>query len=508
MRCTHRARVIVGVGLLSALAACAPSPRGAGSAVSPASGPHVTHGVIAGEVNSTSAVIWSRCDRAAEMHVALDSGRRRAEIAAHAPAVAANDFTAKVTVDGLEPNTTYPYRVWCAAGAESAAIGDAVNGTFRTAPAPDSAQPVHFVWSGDVGGQNVCRDWIEGYPIFQTIALQHPDFFIGLGDMIYADNPCLGDGRYGNQQIPGPAHPASDLAGFWAYWKYNRADAASQHLLATTPYYAVWDDHEVFNDFGPHEDIGPSPPYPQGLHLLPLGLKAFLDYNPFPDASPQLYRSVRWGKHLELFILDTRSYRDANGRPDDPRNPKTMLGRDQVRWLKDGLLRSDATWKVIVTSVPLSVSTCVAHGCDGWGSFDQRTGFRNELLDILRFMRAHGIPNHIWISTDIHFVAVFRYVPFPRDRTFQSYEIDTGPLNAAVLPKPEFDTRLHPTELFKYPNRADPAEGFAVAKSWFNFGAVQIDEQGGLHVAVVNTYGTVLYELSLDPPSLTPSPGS
>jgi alkaline phosphatase D len=502
MRRTCRAGAMVGTALLSSVAACAPSSDGARSLASRAAGPRITHGVVAGEVNPTSAVIWARCDRAGALRVALDASARRPPITANVPAAPENDFTAKAEVDGLEPSTSYPYRVWCATGmGESATSGDAISARLRTAPLPDSPQPVRFVWGGDVGGQNACRDRIEGYPIFHSIALQHPDFFVGLGDMIYADSPCLADGRYGNRQVPGPPGPASDLPAFWAHWKYNRADAASQQLLAATPYYAVWDDHEVANDFGPREDVGPSPPYPPDLHLLPLGRKAFLDYNPFPDTAPQLYRTVRWGKHLELFILDTRSHRDANGRPDDPGRPKTMLGPDQLRWLKDRLLRSDATWKVIVSSVPLAVSTCVPHGCDGWGSFDQRTGFHYELLDILRFMQAHNLRNHLWISTDIHFVEVLRYVPFSDDPAFQSYEIDTGPLNAGVFPKSEVDTQLHPTQLFTYPESADPAEGFAAATSWFNFGLIQIDERGGLHVAVINTSGTTLYSLALGPPA-------
>ncbi len=502
MHCADRAQTTILACLLLGAVACTPASRRTPTAGSgAAAGPRITHGIAAGEVTPTSAVIWSRCDRAGDLHAAFAAAPGGREVTASARAAAENDFTAKLVVDGLEPNTTYAYRVWCVTGTGDAAVeGAPVIGTVKTAPPPDSAQAVQFVWGGDVGGQNACRDVAEGYPIFRTIADQHPDFFIGLGDMVYVDSPCLAKGRYGNPQIPGPRKVSIDLPEFWAYWKYNREDDATQHVLASTPYYAVWDDHEVFNDFGPQRDTGPSPPYPPGRHLLPLGRKAFLDYNPFPDPPRQLYRSFRWGQHLELFILDTRSYRDANDRNDDAHHPKTMLGSEQLRWLKDGLLRSDATWKVIVSSVPLAVQTCVPkRGCDGWGSFDHRTGFKYELLDILRFMQAHHMRNPVWISTDVHFVDVFRFTPFADDPTFHPYEVDTGPLNAGVFPKHEFDTALHPTQLFQYPQSADPALGFAAAKSWFNFGVMRVDAQGGMHIAVINTGGTRLYELSLDP---------
>jgi hypothetical protein len=40
----------------------------------------------------------------------------------------------------------------------------------------------------------------------------------------------------------------------------------------------------VINDFGPLTDIGPTPPYPAGVHLLPIGRRAFLDYTPIASA--------------------------------------------------------------------------------------------------------------------------------------------------------------------------------------------------------------------------------
>ena len=333
--------------LVLAAAVFALPGAGAGAAVRVAghAEPVLTHGVAVGDVTAHTAVLWARADREGTLKVHLSGGRHHGveRLETHA----ADDYTGRVLLTGLRPDTTYRYRVGSA------------QGTFETAPAAHDRARVRLAFGGDLAGQNVCRDADEGFPILETIRAERPDVFVGLGDMIYADNACSALGMYGNAQVPGPG-PAPDLATFRAHWRYNRADESSQRLLAGTSYVGVWDDHEVVNDFGPLNDTRSTPPYTPGVHLLPIGLEAFLDYTPIAVAAntpKRLYRSLRWGKHLELFVLDTRQYRDANAAFDSPDRPKTMLGREQLTWLKESLAASDATWKVIVSSVPMSIPT-------------------------------------------------------------------------------------------------------------------------------------------------------
>ncbi len=464
--------------------------------------PSVTHGVAIGDVTSSSAVLWARADRDAILNVVLSGGpHRRVQ---RTPATGDHDHTARVLLDGLSPNTSYRYRAWFSRGAPGVGRGPAVAGEFQTAPADDSAAPIRLAFGGDVSGQNVCRDLIEGLPIAETIRAWRPDVFVGLGDMIYADNACDPVGRYGNVQVPGGFGPAVDLPGFWAHWRYNRADPALQRLLAGAGYVGVWDDHEVVNDFGPLTDAPSTPPY-AGAHLLPLGLQAFADYTPVAPSRgtpPRLYRSLRWGRHLELFVLDTRSYRDANFAPDDVENPKTLLGREQLAWLKQRLAASNATWKVIVSSVPMSIPTGFppSNGRDGWANFDQATGFEHELRDILRFMRRRGIDDSVWITTDVHFAEAFRYRPFANDPGFAVHELVTGPLNAGIFPTRSFDETLNPEVLgFLGPESAAAVTSWSEAKRWFNFGTLEIDRRGALTVGIVDTAGERRFSLTLEP---------
>ena len=291
-----------------------------GASAASAQPPHtspVTHGISAGDVTSTSAVIWARTDRNAHMHVLLHSDTPPA---LHTTAVrAAHDYAGKILLTHLRPNTTYRYTVWFTDTPHPHnERPPGVHGTFRTAPLPSAPQAVTFAWGGDLAGQNVCRDATEGFATLRAVNALALDFFIGLGDIIYADNACTATSLYGNAQVPGDFGPAVTLEDFWAHWKYTRADAGFQRLTARTAYYAVWDDHEVINDFGPLTDHSQTPPY-TGEPLLPNGLAAFLDYNPIPQPAltpKRLYRNIPWGRHLELFLLDTRQYRDANAAAD------------------------------------------------------------------------------------------------------------------------------------------------------------------------------------------------
>ena len=215
----------------------------------------LTHGVAVGEVTATSAIIWSRASEAAEMTVELDD-----EPALSSPHVirarasAEDDFTARVSVDGLEPNTTYHYRVRFE-GSEPA------HGSFTTAPSPATSAPVRFVVMGDLGGHGYCREEGVGYSVFSEMEKLEPHFLIANGDMIYADSECLVERAEVGRNIPGdfpriddPSVDWSDAAAvreiYLAHWRYNRADPHFQSLLSKTSMYSQWDDHEVINDFG------------------------------------------------------------------------------------------------------------------------------------------------------------------------------------------------------------------------------------------------------------------
>jgi alkaline phosphatase D len=454
-----------------------------------------THGVLVGEVGSDRARIWARGERASVLHVEIVDAVGAARIAHATKRVGADtDFTASLEIRGLAPGTAYRAHAWFADGSsapdELGARGERAQ--FSTAPSRDDARAVRFAWSGDLAGQNVCRDVTRGFAILPRITQRAPEFFVGLGDMVYADGVCEPVGLYGNTQITGDFGPSVTLEEYRAHWRYNRADRGLQELLARTPYFAVWDDHEVVNDFSPTEDARAVAPDVQQRRLMPLGLRAFREYNALDDSGEgRLYRSLRWGKHLELFFLDNRSHRDPNRARDDGPLPKTQLGKEQLDWLEGSLKASDATWRIVVSSVPISIPTGSTDARDGWANMDSATGYERELALIFATLRARGIGNTIWLTTDVHFATGFEHTPFADAPDFHVREFICGPLSAGIFPRQTVDPTFHPRRLFFHGPPKAP-ESYDEALGWFNFGVLSVDASGKLTVEIVDGRGATV----------------
>jgi alkaline phosphatase D len=126
---------------------------------------------------------------------------------------------------------------------------------------------------------------------------------------------------------------------------------------------------------------------------------------------PRAHRAerLRWGRLLEIFVLDTRGHRSANWKRDGP--DKTMLGADQRRWLMEGVAASTATWKVVVSSVPLSIAKGWPFG-DSWARrnvLGWKTGFAAERDAILAEVRRRGVRSVIALVADVHFGALMTH---------------------------------------------------------------------------------------------------
>ena len=420
-------------------------------------------GIAVGDVTSHGALIWVRTDgpalvqiewappsvweMASKMATVVAPVLRTARLAT----TAETDYTLSIPLDGLVPATRYRYHVLVGREGEGKNYIEAklaAKGEFTTLPNAKTSVAVTFAWSGDLGGQGRCRQGVGGYPIFDMMRRQNLDFFLFLGDTIYSDDTCPSP-----PNEPGADFKAATLTEYRARHRYQRGAESLRRFLEMVPVYVVWDDHEVQNNFaGPfHEQ-------------MPAGRQALREY--WPIASPaddpnRLYRSVRYGADLELFILDTRQYRSRNADQDGP--SKTMLGPAQLKWLLDGLSASTATWKVIATSVPLSIPKgggASVPGYDGWAGGPGGTGFERERQVMVDAILGQKIKNVIFIAGDVHWVQANAYDP-NQDGAIDFHEFVAGPLSARPGRLTPASEGLHPTRLIN-------EEGY------HNFGLVRI----------------------------------
>ena len=439
--------------------------------------------IVTGDITTTRAVLWAEAPGANRLEVWIDGPdgpQAPRDLGPGGPVF-------KAVLADLHPGSEYRLKV-CAGSLCSA-------GRLRTAPDSRANKSVRIAFSGDLAGQNACRDRESGFPVFAAMKERQPDLFVALGDMVYADAQCKATGRFGNAQIPGPG-PAYTYEEFAAHWRYTRADPAYRSLLASTPLFAVWDDHEVINDFSPRVAER------SGRPLFEPGRRAMRDYNPIDRGGNRLYGRFRWGRHAELFLLDTRSYRDHKDVRDD--GAKTMLGEEQRDWFVAAVTGSDATWKIVATSVPLAVPTGwpAGEGRDSWADAGEPTGYEEELSGLVDAFAGAGVRNLVWIAADVHFATAFRHTPIPDRPEFFMLEAVAGPLAAGLFPHRDLDRSLRPRRLFFHgPEPADTDMDFRASLHWMNFGLLDIEADGRLILRYVNALGEELTAMDFAPVS-------
>jgi alkaline phosphatase D len=439
------------------------------------------------------------------------------------------DHTAKLDVAGLPPGQRVFYRVTFQDLGDLATLSEPVTGSFATPPA--GRRNVRFVWSADTVGQGwgINPD-LGGMRIYEAMRQVRPDFFVHSGDTIYADGPLkaevpLPDGSvWRNLTTEAKSKPAETLDEFRGHHAYNLLDENVRRFNAEVASYVQWDDHEVVNNWywekvlgEPSEaDLKAGKVYANERRvsmLAPRGLRAFLEYYPVrrnPLEQDRIYTSFRRGPSLELFRIDERSYRAANGpnRQERPGPDTAFLGAAQMRWLKQALLASDATWKVIASDMPIGLLVPDGKEPDGTPRFEAFAngggpvlGREFDVADLLRFLRDNRIRNVVWITADVHYTAAHRYDPNrARFQEFDPFwEFVSGPLNAGTFGPGELDDTFGPEAVFV---RA-PEEGQAnlpPSAGLQFFGQVDIDgESEVMTVSLKDLNGATLFTQELAP---------
>ncbi|MGR9036086.1 MAG: alkaline phosphatase D family protein [Gammaproteobacteria bacterium] len=484
--------------------------------------PQLTHGIQFGDVLPDRAVVWSRSDRLARMIVeyGFNPDLSDSKAALGPPALAETDYTARLDLTGLPPGRDVYVRVRFQDINNPRLLSEASIGHFRTAP--DDAQSIRFLWSGDTCGQGwgINPD-IGGMRIFETMRLTDPDFFIHCGDSIYADCPIR---EYQTDRVTGEvwrnivtpevAKVAETLDEFRGRYKYNLLDHNLRHFNAEVPIVWLWDDHEVTNNWSPSKDLENDSRYTEKniTELASRGTVAALEYAPIrygpSHESRRIYRKLPYGPLLDVFVLDMRSYRGANNfnRQTQPGDDTAYLGREQMNWLKAALKDSTAFWKVIAADMPIGLQLG-----DG---FDERhrpkfenmangngpvLGREFELAEVLAFAKQEQISNMVWFTADVHYCAAHFYDPAKaRFKDFEPFwEFISGPLNAGSFGPHALDDTFGPQLIFQ---QASPYHNLSPLSGRQFFGQVDIDETSlAMTVALKNIDGDSLFTQDILP---------
>jgi alkaline phosphatase D len=476
--------------------------------------PQLLYGVQSGDITVNRAVIWSRADRPARMIVeyATTESFQNAQRLSGPAALEPSDFTARVDLNGLPSGQRIFYRVSFQDLANSKVFSEPITGSFRT-PAM-TKRDISFVWGGDVCGQGWgINPEFGGMKIYEAMRRVQPDFFIHSGDTIYADGVIqaevkLDDGSlWKNIVTPEKSKVAETLDEFRGNHRYNLLDENFRRFNAEVPMLAQWDDHEVRNNWYPSQILDDDKYTVKSVDLLAArARRAFLDYMPLrfnPDDPERIYRAYNYGPLLDVLMLDERSYRGVNSpnRQTTLNDEAAFLGSAQLQWIKQRLLVSKATWKVMASDMPLGL--IVRDGKENFEAVANGSGpalgRELEIADLLRFIKRNRIKNVIWVTTDVHYATAHYYDPAQAQFTdFNPFwEFIAGPLNAGTFGPGQLDNTFGPQVKFigipqgMKANRS-PKDGFQF------FGAVKLDgKTEAMTVSLHDIAGKQLYSVEL-----------
>ena len=338
------------LGLLYALPIAAPQDQG----------PYFASGIKAGDVDQSSAVVWVRLSQKPtadfsklpilsqgltgkqqdvgvmpiDVVPGMDGEVRiqywessadpsTTQRGAWQPVTSASNFVHQFQLTDLQPKTTYVYL------AETRRIGSSgisatMRGKFQTAPAATDAAVIRFAVTTCQAVRSIDAG-TAGHRAYQQMLAFEPQFLVHTGDIVYYDKAPLA-------KTPAQALAKWDL--MFAY-KHNQ----DFHRQVST--YFMKDDHDTLKN-----DCWPGQSY--GELTFAQGLAIFRQQVPIRE---QTYRSVRWGKDVQIWMTENRDFRSSNRMKDGPQ--KTILGATQMAWLKQSLAESNATYKFILSPGPI-----------------------------------------------------------------------------------------------------------------------------------------------------------
>jgi alkaline phosphatase D len=306
----------------------------------------------------------------------------------------------KIEINGLKINTEYEYKI-------------SIDGKFIPATYALKTKRVYAKWSkiepNDfsvmIGSCLYLNDSIYDRPgtpygkdpqILNSMANTPSNFMIWLGDNLYLRE--------------------ADWSSAWGIkrrYSVNRANPLLQNLLSKQTNYATWDDH----DFGPNDSN-------RSYDLKNETSKCFKNYwanKTYGEDEKGIYSKFNY-EDVEFFLLDNRSYRDANQLPDSLgvklNAEKEFLGKQQMQWLKNSLASSESPFKIVV---------CGSQVFNGIADKECYSKYTNEFNELTEFIKTSKITGIVFLSGDRHFTELLKTEGIAK---YPIYEFTNSPITS------------------------------------------------------------------------------
>jgi alkaline phosphatase D len=322
-------------------------------------------------------------------------------------AKATEDHSIQFLLQELTAAHRYYYVVEMRANAQEK-VYISVPHSFVTAPASQQRGAVMFHLT-------TCQD-IHGESTYRPMAEQRPDFCISAGDTVYYDGQGLA------RNVPQAWQAYQKMFGLPAMKDYY------QHVGG----YFMKDDHDYrFNDADPYmkgkwvklnkEDPGARFTETKGDQKLDVawltheeGIQVFKQVFPMGQRT---YRTVRWGKGVQIWMLENRDFRSPNAMPDGPE--KSIWGKEQRIWLMKSLLESDADHRIIISPNPIIGPDRLMKG-DNHANLN---GFWHEAQVFLDWIKEKHLKNVVLMCGDRH----WQYHSIDQRNGRSTHEFGCGP---------------------------------------------------------------------------------
>lgn len=374
------------------------------SALAFSQGSLLQSGPMTGYAEMTEVLLWVQTTRPAEVQFRywrLESpGLSWLSRTAHTTEERAN--VAHILLTGLEPGTRYAYELRI--NGEAVLLRHELR--FQTPPlwqwrTDPPAFTVAFgscVYVNETEVDRPGSPYGSDYEIFPRITAMRPDLMLWLGDNTYY------------REIDW-----NTVGGLRHRQTHTRSLPELQPLLGITQNYAIWDDH----DYGTNDAD-------RSYRLREASLethKLFWANQLYgTQETPGVFSRFEWGD-VEFFLLDDRMHRSPNRSPED--DSKTMFGNGQLQWLKDALVSSRATFKIVVNGNQMLNPT---------SPFEALSRFPREYRELLSFVKKAKIGGLVFLSGDRHFTELICL----EDSTFYPlYDFTSSSLTAGLFSNPE-----------------------------------------------------------------------